>query len=539
MSAMGKVEQYRRDDRERMSDDQKHQRDAAGVLVGAKVIMIAASLTPISAPVAIAIGTGVSLAGKQIARFQEGEAPSLGGAVKDLPQVVQESKDFNALANNLKSKWTDVAQKYDAYHKQNGSVAPPPGAKTDTKDKGVDPKAALGESLGSFVSSLSDVVSHLNNPQPTQLNEDKYDLDNKALQAQLQRIGEIRQEEAATTADLAALQQKLGDGEAKIARLGELKSDLARLKIEDDPSIAERKSLAWANHQNEVQAAITQSVLLLRSYKYHTLQEPPTRISESYLESHYRPSAPMEASEDGKNDFFRTSSKVSLKSSLDANTNSLQADLKTMRDDLSRGYVSFENGFIKRGTGNPEYQSSCMLLQLPNSRQQKDPNCEFVLALNAEIARQWKFQGSPHPAAIPIPLKIKRTYQDTPRRLWDVSVRVEYKDKTLANYGTIEFDVEHPMFGQLWGAKDDDCTLVDMRKLGDVALVQPYITTCNGSSACEHDALSLPDVLKAENNSHAPLPLDTIYFLKPIVSGEILREPPQVVTVYVKLWFVE
>jgi hypothetical protein len=536
----GKVEQYRRDDRQKMSEDEKHQRDAAGVLIGAKVVMVAASLCPISAPVAIAIGTGAALAGKQIAGFQEGEVPNLGNAVRDIPEVLQEAKDFNALASNLKGRWEDVSAKYDAYHKQQvGTPAAPPTA-AKPGDKPPDPKQALTDSVGSFVTSLTDLVSHLNNPQPTQLREDKYDEANKDLQLALQHIGDIRQQEASTTADLAALQQKLRDGESRIGKLGTMRADLSRLDVEDDLSRAQRESLAWGVRQQELRSSISQAVLLLRSYKYHTLQDPPTHITEAYLAAQYDPTDPLEhASDDKGNDFFRTPGRTNLKTTLDTERQHLQTDLDTLVTNLDSGYVTFQNGFIRRGTGDPEYQSTCEPMQMPRLGQPRDPNCEFILALNAEIARQWKYVGSPHPAAIPIPLKIKRTYRDTPRRLWDVSVRVEYKDVALAKYGTIEFDVEHPMFGELWGAKDDDCTLVDMRKLGDTATIQPYLSICNGDTPCEHNKLELPTMLREENDSHAPLPLDTIYFLKPIVSAEKLREPPQVKTIYIKVWFVE
>jgi len=541
VSLTGKVEQYRRDDRERMSEDEKHQRDAQGVLVGAKVVMVAASLIPVSAPVAIAIGTGVGIAGNQIAHFQEGEVPSLGGAVRDIPSVIKEAKEFNTLATNLKNSWTDVSAKYAAYHKeQSGTQAtPPPTAPTkDAKSTAPDSKQALATSVGSFVTSLTDLVSHLNNPQPTQLSEDKYDQANKELQTALQKIGDIRQQEAKTSADLVALQQKLREREGRIGQLGNMRDDLSRLAVEDDASSAQRESLAWAVRQEQMRNIITQAVLLLRSYKYHTLQNPHTRITESYLNAQYNPSMPLESAP-ANADFFRNVGRANLQATLASQYTVLQTDLSTLVTNLNSDYEAFQNGFQKRQTGDPEYQSTCEPMQLPRANQPRDPNCEFVLAVNAEIARQWKYKGSPHPAAIPIPLKIKRTYRDSPRRLWDVSVRVEYVDKTSAKYGTIEFDVEHPMFGELWGAKDDDCTLVDMRKLDDVTTIQPYLSTCNGDTPCEHNQLELPAVLRAENESHAPLPLDTIYFLRPIVSGENLREPPQVKTIYVKLWFVE
>jgi len=541
VSLTGRIEQYRRNDREQMSEAEKHQRDANGVLIGAKVVMVAASLIPVSAPVAIAIGTGVGIAGKQIAGFQEGEVPNLGNSVRNIPEVLKEAKEFNTLTTNLKNSWTDVSAKYDAYHKQQSGNAQniSATAKAGDKSPAADPKQALTDSVGSFVTSLTDLVSHLNNPQPTQLNQDKFDEANQQLQTAIQQMGDIRQQEATTTADLAALQQKLRDGEAHIGKLADMRTDLSRLDVQDDASRAQRESLAWSVRQEELRGVIAQSILLLRSFKYHTLKDPPTFITESYLASHYDPTAPLEKADDGGNDFFRKPGRTNLKATLDKQRGNLQTDLATLVTNLNAGYDEFQNGFVKRGTGDPEYQSTCAPMKLPRPNKERDPNCEFVLALNVEIARQWKYKGSPHPAAIPIPLKIKRTFQDAPRRLWDVSVRVEYIDNAIAKYGTIEFDVEHPMFGELWGAKDDDCTLVDMRKLGDTTTIQPYLSTCNGDTPCEHDKLELPAILKAENESHAPLPLDTIYFLRPIVSGEILREPPQIKTIYIKLWFVQ
>lgn len=557
----GKIEEYRQDDQRTRDEDNQKAHDVYVGRIIEKGVLFAASLIPVSAPVAISIMVTATVADNQIAAhnaasFQEGSAPSLPSAIRDIPGVLKDAQDFYKKTTTAVDQWSDVKAKYAAYQKQSTQTTAAPDTKKPADSNQKDQPSASAQYRDSVIAlagSLNDIVSSLNVPQPTTLNQDDYDAKNVELQKVLHQVGDIRNEEGTINKDLVRLNGLIIASQGKVETLNGQRVDLNAIDVQDDVGMAQRESIAWAARQDELRELLNQAVILLRSYKYFTLQNPTGQFNERYMEQQYRLSGGIEQPGDltssgnqGEElNFFNNPGRNNLEARLKSRRDQLQHDIEALLSELDAQYQKFQNAYYTRTPSALDHPILCKNLRVPSKGERRDINCEFVRAVNDEIAWQINHPNSErYQAEIPIPLKIAREHNQTPSRLYGSTVQVVFDDPSLAKGVTMKLIVEHPFFGELWGQKNDDCTFVDMRKPDDLITLQPYPSTCNEARPCNDD-LDNAKLLKSfeeQNQKYAPLPLETIYFLKPIVEQfDIQRSsgrPPRVTEIHIKLWSV-
>jgi hypothetical protein len=539
------VDRYEAEIKAEIADDQKKAETNKNIKLGTKVVVMAASLIPVSAPVAIAIGTAAGVTGNQILQFNEGQSPDLGGALTSIPDAMAQSRDFHEKTSKLVSQWKVVQQKYDVYSKPSAPdmsqslslPLPPPSEKNEAPkyEKPPDPKEELATAVGGFTEDLTSVLSEVKSPQPTVTKQNIKEQNHAALQQKLHEIGDLRNSEAAVFTKLDALRKEMLSQQDRISQLEQQRTQIGRLDVHNDRDQALRQSLGWAIRQDELRRIAYNAVVLSRGYKYHTGQDLNGIINEQYFASTYRLSGAIEQAADSANDFFRSSARETLETTLSSQRHQLDADLQAYVSSLRGGYATYVQGIAKHSVHTPEYTLTC------RGMARTDPRCVFLTAVNDEIATQIiTADTNRRPIKIPIPLQIKRTFRPQPEKLLDIGVTIEYEDPKLAADKSIEFNVEHPFFGKLWGEQQNDCWLADMRKYDAVENLQPYVTTCNNTEKCTHDSIKLTPEFVAEDAKHAPLPVDTTYFFEPSVQDRGSKAKiPVLKTIRLQYWIVE
>lgn len=539
------VDRYEAEIKAAMADDAKKAETNKNAKIGVKVVVLAASLIPVSAPVAIAIGTAAGVAGNQILQFNEGQSPDLAGALTSIPDAMAQAKDFHEKTSKLVKQWKTVQEKYEAYSKpaapdMSQSLAlplPPPSNSNEAPktEKAPNPKEEFASAVGEFAGDLSAVLSEVKSPQPTVTKQNDYEQNNVPLQQKLHEIGDLRNSEAAVFSKLDALRKEMLSQQDQINQIEQQRSQLSHIDVQNDRDRALRQSLGWAIRQDEMRRIAYNAVVLSRGYKYHTGQNLNSIINEQYFASTYRLSGAIEQSSDAKNDFFRSTAKDTLETTLTSQRHQLDSDLKAYVSAIRDGYAVYVQGIAKHNVHTPEYTLTC------RGMTRTDPRCVFLTAVNDEIATQITSTDlNRRPIKIPIPLQIKRLFRPQPEKLLDIAVSIEYENPSLAADKSIEFNVEHPFFGKLWGEQQNDCWLADMRKYEAVENLQPYVTTCNNTEACTHDSIKLTQEFVAEDAKHAPLPVDTTYFFEPSVQDRGSKAKiPTLKTIRLKYWIVE
>lgn len=539
------VDRYEAEIKAAMADKAKKAETNRTSKIGVKVVVLAASLIPVSAPVAIAIGTAAGVAGNQILQFNEGQSPDLAGALTSIPDAMAQARDFHQKTSKLVGQWKIVQQKYDAYNKpaspdlsqsQSLPLSPPTSSTESPKDqKAPNPKEELASAVGDFAEDLTAVLKEVKSPQPTVTKQTDEEQGHVGLQQKLHEIGDLRNSEAAVFSKLDALRKEMLSQQDRINQLEQQRTQFNQIDVQNDRDRALRQSLGWAIRQDELRRIAYNAVVLSRGYKYHTGQDLNGVINEQYFASTYRLSGAIEQASDSANDFFRSTAMDTLKTTLASQRQQLNADLLAYVSALRGGYATYVQGIAKHNVHTPEYTLTCR--GMPRT----DPRCVFLTAVNDEIATQIKTADTNRrPIKIPIPLQIKRLFRPQPEKLLDIKVTIEYEDPKLAADKSIEFNVEHPFFGKLWGEQLNDCWLADMRKYDAVENLQPYVTTCNNTEACSHDSIKLSAEFVAEDAKHAPLPVDTTYFFEPSVQDRGSKSKiPILKTIRLNFWIVE
>jgi hypothetical protein len=540
------VDRYENEIKAQIEDDKKKQETNKNIAIGTKVVVLAASLIPVSAPVAIAIGTAAGVAGNQILQFNEGQSPDLAGALTSIPDAMTQAKDFHEKTSKLVKQWGTVKEKFAAYNKpaspdlsqSQALPLPPPNNSTDgpkVDQKPTNAKEEFGSAVGDFTDDLTAVLNSVKSPQPTVTKQNDYEQKNAPLQQALHDIGDLRNSEAAVFSKLDSLRKEVLSQQDQINQLEEKRAQLSHIDLQNDRDRALRQSLGWAVRQDELRRIAYNAVVLSRAYKYHTGQNLNGTINEQYFSSTYRLSGAIEQASDSTNDFFRTAGRNTLEATLTTQRQQLDADLKAYVGDLRTGYSMYVEGIAKHNVHTPEYTLTC------RGMARTDPRCIFLTAVNDEIATQvMSTDTNRRPIKIPIPLQIRRSFRPQPEKLLDIQVGIEYEDPKLASDKSIEFSVEHPFFGKLWGEQQNDCWLADMRKYDAVENLQPYVTTCNNNELCTHDPVKLTEDFLSENAKHAPLPVDTTYFFEPSVQDRGAQSKiPRLKTIRLKYWIVE
>jgi hypothetical protein len=539
------VDRYEAEIKAEIADDQKKAETNKNIKVGTKVVVLAASLIPVSAPVAIAIGTAAGVAGNQILQFNEGQSPDLAGALTSIPDAMAQARDFHQKTSKLVNQWKTVQQKYDAYNKPVGpnlslsqSLPLPPASSSNElpkEEKAPDPKEELASAVGGFTEDLTAVLNEVKSPQPTVTKQNDKEQNHAGLQQKLHQIGDLRNSEAAIFSKLDALRKEMLSQQDRINQLEQQRTQLSHVDVQNDRDRALRQSLGWAIRQDELRRIAFNAVVLSRGYKYHTGQDLNGIINEQYFASTYRLSGAIEQAADSSNDFFRSSARDTLETTLTSQRHQLDADLQAYVAALRGGYSTYVQGIAKHNVHTPEYTLTC------RGMARTDPRCVFLTAVNDEIATQiTTADTNRRPIKIPIPLQIKRLFRPQPEKLLDIAVVIEFEDPKLAVDKSIEFNVEHPFFGKLWGEQQNDCWLADMRKYDAVENLQPYVTTCNNTETCTHDSIKLTQEFVAEDAKHAPLPVDTTYFFEPSVQDRGSKSKiPVLKTIRLKYWIVE
>lgn len=536
------VDRYEAEIKAEIEDEKKKQETNKNIKIGTQVVVLAASLTPVSAPVAIAIGTAAGVAGNQILQFNEGRSPDLAGAVTSIPEAMGQAREFQKKTSALTKQWSVVKTKFAAYNTPAApapsappAAAPPPNGTAVVGENPASPKEEFGTAVGDFADSLISVLNSVKSPEPTVTRQSDKELNNAGLQQKLHAIGDIRNSEAAVFSRLDALRKEVLLKQDRVAQLESQRLQLTQIDVQNDRDRALRQSLGWAIRQDLIRQLAYNAVVVSRAYKYHTLQDVSGPVNEETFSSGYRLSGSIEQSADSTSDFFRSQARTTLQASLDTQRQQLANDLKAYVEALQTGYKKYRDGIARHSVHSPEYTLSCRGLK------RTDPRCIFLTAVNDEIANQIaSHDTNRRPIAIPIPLQIKRTFRSQPQKLLDIAVSVEYEDPSLASDKSVEFSVDHPFFGKLWGAELSDCWLADMRRYDALENLQPYVTTCNNTTPCTHDAVKLTEDFLAEDASHAPLPVDTTYFLVPSVQDRGAESRiPLLKTIRIKVWTVE
>jgi hypothetical protein len=509
-TVQGEVEQDERHVQEAMDDAKKKLATGERLQIVTKGVVFAASLLPVSAPVAIGIGTATGIIGNHVVKFNQGQSQDLQTDVMSVKGALDQATAFNKKATALVTQWGDVKTKLNTWKSSSS---------TSVRAGQPNPRDALGASIGDFVSDLSDVVGSMRSPAPTELSQSQFERDNVQLQQHLHEIEVIRSAEASVSAQLVSLYKQLADGKTRVDQLEAQRATFSKIDVKQDHDQALRQSLAWSERQSELDALFYNTIVLLRSYKYHTSQQPPGNLTEQYFESHYRLSGAIESAQDSSNDFFRTSGRGELDKRLAQQRKDLEADFGSLTTDLANGYSKYK-------TLTQDHQGTPIIYTLQcNGVADKSPQCHFIQALNDEIRQQVVTKdGNRKPNLIYLPIPLKRSFHSVPAKMFDAAVFVTYEDNTAVQDKAIVFSVDHPNYGKLWGPEQEDCWLVDLRAYDSVQTVQPYASTCNQSNSCLHASLDLPKVFKEENDAHAPLPLDTTYFIEPYVADAGARQ---------------
>ena len=495
-------------------DDKEKAETNSNIGVATKVLVMAASFLPVSAPVAIAIGVAVDATGKAVLAHNQGQTVTGLSVAKTLPAAIQEAKTFKSLADTVSQNWNAVEKNTKTLQEKQNGISKAVG--DDAKEKATtarnDAAEKTADAIGKFGTSISDLFAKVQPPEPTQLSMDSYEQKDSTLQDLLKQVGDIRNAEAETLASLDAARKEVV---LKTGTRDKLRTDTEAARassLQNDREVSRLEELAWTIRQSFLRDLAYNVAVLLRAYRYHTGLNVEGPINATYFSTYYRLSRPNRSPEENRegDQFFYGGTAEELGQQLKAQDDQLKNEVIALETQVDEGYNKYFNLISQHNFLTEDKVLSCSDDAVSKDR------CDFIDAVNKELARQISNVAAGRtdvrPTPIPVPFSIQEAFTGLPEKLLDAGVRVTVEDGDTLKGKSIQYSLVHPFIGALHLSQE--CFSVDMRRTDAIENVQRYTSSCNENSECTHTPVMLKEDYVKENAALAALPLDAKYYFE-------------------------
>jgi hypothetical protein len=542
-----KIEQQRIIIQARRNDAAEKEKTNQTIGTATNVLVMAAAFLPVSAPVAIGVGTALSMTGKGVLAHNQGKTVTGLSVAQTLPSAIAEAKAFNTLATSVKANWDKVRSTVKSLKEKQDAL--PSAVGDDAKGKATtarnDAAEKAANALGEFGNSASVLFDKVRPPEPTQLSLDSFERDDTVLQELLKQVGDIRNAEAET---LARLDVARKDIILKTGRRDEVRTDVETARastLQNDREISRLEELAWTIRQTFLRDLAYNVAVLLRAYKYHTSLDPEGPINATYFSTYYRLSRPSTFSKEDREgeQFFYGGTETELGNQLKTQDKQLRDEVEALETQIDQGYHKYFDRIAQHNFLTEDKVLGCSDEDTANEdTATRRDRCNFVKAVNLEITRQVISVASGHtdvrPTAIPIPISIQEAFTGLPEKLLDASILVKVEDPTALQGKSIQYSLVHPFIGAL--RVGDACYTVDMRRADAIENVQRFTSSCDEGDACTHTPVMLKEEYIKENAALAALPLDARYYLEVRVrDSSDAQQLPKLTEIKIHLSYVQ
>ena len=424
---------------EAIKEQEKKDEDGARIARATNVVAVAASFIPVTAPLAIAIGTGAEVGGTLISKHQAGSNISIGGLIDLVQSGYAESEAFNDQVTNVKATWDDLSQKHSQLKE---------AISKNTNDRS-DKLKAFGESSVNFYKSIKVLYGMTDVPSTVQYNASKAQQGDSLLQQQLNTQSQMSARQAELLMQVADCADKSRKGQGRILEVDDAREQLLRANVQNDQAVAHWQQVALAVRSDMYSQLFREASVLRRSIFYSTGAYPTDDADIlSYADQAFVSGGDAQLADQ--------TSPAFVKSKFDDSSMKAREAIGAL---VQEANDALEQAMSKR-------TSKAVFLNLTDvSRNSKagSPDAQFLSALNQQIREQVAGkQSADYPSPLLLPLVIVRSVEDLPDLFVDAVVTsVGLEDEQSLAGKSLRFSIYNPGFGIL--ISGHDCFNVDMR----------------------------------------------------------------------------
>lgn len=447
-----------------------------------KIVVTAASLIPAAAPVGLAVGPALNVAGDLV--YQHNTGASFQPL--SLIQLIQNAQAFV-------SKVRELREKGKVLYETLGDLSKP---------------SAIGEAATNFGSKANEIYQSLEIPKPTQLDINAVEKDDALLQGYLLELAALRDTESSLLKTFQDLNRVFGEKVLASSSAERQLTALLASNIQNDRAIAERKMLAIQMRDVLFNDLAYDAAELGRACVYH-VETPAQTISQT---------APTQPLLVGRPDRMLMSD---IEHNLDG---TLMAKwLAEERADIWSSYAAFVSFMDKQNARFVERTNGARITQKffsASSLNSRSSNqVEFIKMLNLELANQVRFRAKPE-SPVYIPMDEYSSMVQGSTKLLDVDVsKVIFASPSAMKGKALQFRVLHPGYGML--SISGGCYFVDHRRPDAPVPGEFFPTTWSEDGMRSKDAINMryPDLAK-DVLQHSRFPFASKFFLYVTVEGD-------------------
>jgi hypothetical protein len=426
-----------------IEDQARKDASKAGIMKTTHLVTVAACFLPVTAPVAIAIGTGIQVTGTLAAKHQTNDPVSFGTLSDAVQNGYAKSKAFNDQTAKVKSAWDDLSKKHGILKE---------ALKKDSDGK-MDAARDFGQSASGFYQEIKSLYSIADVPTTEQYNESNAEKDDTVLQQQKRNQEKLSADQSALLATIADLADKNRKNQSQVLELSESREELLRADIRNDQDIAHWQSIALRLRADMYNELFREASILRRTLFYSTGENSNTDpdilsySDEAFVTSLSYPGnseIPDQVSSEWiKQQFAETRAKAIV---------AVNGLLATARRESVRANA--------KRTPKAIYLNAT---SLSINSKAGSPNRRFLDALNQQISDQVKQPDkSNEPIPLYVPLRIREALAKLPERFVDaVITEVKLEDEKALVGKNLNFSIYNPGFGTI--VSGQQCFNVDMR----------------------------------------------------------------------------
>jgi hypothetical protein len=465
--------------------------------IATRVIAVAASLIPATAPVALAAGTLIAATGDLVYKHNTGQPVT----AQTLITVAQDGKAFVEKVRAMRGAW-DVAHK---------AVDDALTAKGD--EARANANQDVLKKAGEFFEKARAVNDLLSIPGPTPINMNQLEQEDPQLQGLIKELAAQRSEESELLARIDTQKRAVATTVAEWTGVdAELRTFLAA-KVTNGWEASRQQALAFSIRESITTGLAADAAILRRAYSLYTGQTLDTPQDVVFFADSYRPL--QNASQTGE----------TLAKALEDDRTRLKPVYETLATVVKDGYQKYLDT-----SGRPP-KPMVGLFTASRSDSGDKVRQAFLDSLNARISERIAVKssgsvGESSKAAsslILIPFDAFGDYAGLPEWILHIEVRsVRYKNKSAMQGKTLQLTVVHPSVGFVM--HDRRCALVDQRGPAGGKNMLFFNTVDKDGLIDTKDVQQLYGAALADLDKFAPSPLRSRYWLSVEVDGSMQGE---------------
>jgi len=455
-----------------------------------RVVAVAASLIPASAPVAMAVGQAALVGGDLVYAHNAGEAVT----PQSLITVVQSGVDFGKKVRAFRDSW-------DTLHTAIEKTQDP---NVKGNDKRAEVNNAFRDAATNFGDKAKAVYDLLQVPEPTPLTLNDLEKRDDELQTELRTLATLRSEESDLLTNIADLKTDVVQKAAAVITAQQQFYEILESTLRNDNYIARQKNLALQIRDRFFEELAYEATILRRAYVYHTGNVLAAPADIVFFADDYRAVTINDVSYDRVEQTLAEERSRALKT-YQALEQFIRTGLQNYLDSRTKPAI----------TARPLYVSS----QNINDAKQ----VEFLKVLNERIkegaAALSTGSGGGTGFAFYVPFEDFSQAVNLPTKLLHIQITsVTFENKAAMAGKTIETQIFHPGFGFV--TNDRGCFAVDLRKSNAQENPEFYATTLAASGPIDlKDVRALYSGSLAELTKYAKYPFNSRYFITVEVKG--------------------